>query len=170
MTKKRNDLAGGIVLIGLGLLFLVGRIVNLDNWGLLFLPALGAIFMIWGILAREGGLMIPGGIISGIGWGSYLIAGPWALDSALDDGGLFMIVFGIGFMSITLFSLIFAHETHWWALIPGGIISGIGAAIMFGGVFMQALELLGTYWPVILILVGIYVIFQAGRGKIIGKE
>ena len=137
---------------------------------MLFLPALGAIFMIWGILAREGGLMIPGGIISGIGWGSYLIAGPWALDSALDDGGLFMIVFGIGFMSITLFSLIFAHETHWWALIPGGIISGIGAAIMFGGVFMQALELLGTYWPVILILVGIYVIFQAGRGKIIGKE
>ena len=167
--KKRNDLAGGIVLIGLGLFFLVGRLVNLDNWALLFLPALGAIFMIWGILAREGGLMIPGGIISGIGWGSYFIASS-TLDTSLDDGGLFMVIFGLGFMSITLFSLIFAHETHWWALIPGGIISGIGAAIMFGGVFLQALEALGTYWPVILILVGIYVIFQASRGKPITKE
>lgn len=167
--KKRNDLAGGIVLIGLGLFFLVGRLVDLDNWALLFLPALGAIFMIWGILAREGGLMIPGGIISGIGWGSYFIAGS-TLDSNLDDGGLFMVIFGLGFMSITLFSLIFAHETHWWALIPGGIISGIGAAIMFGGVFLQALEMLGTYWPVILILVGIYVIFQASRSKPITKE
>ncbi len=167
--KKRNDLAGGIVLIGLGLLFLVGRLVNLDNWALLFLPALGAVFMIWGILAREGGLMIPGGIISGIGWGSYFIASS-TLDTNLDDGGLFMVIFGLGFMSITLFSLIFARETHWWALIPGGIISGIGAAIMFGGVFLQALEALGTYWPVILILIGIYVIFQASRGKVIGKE
>lgn len=168
--KKRNDLAGGIVLVGLGLFFLAGRLVNLDNWALLFLPALGAIFMIWGILAREGGLMIPGGIISGIGWGSYLIAGPYAVDSGLDEGGLFMIIFGLGFMSITLFSLIFARQTHWWALIPGGIISGIGATIMFGGVFLDALEFLGNFWPVILILIGIYVIFQASRSKTIAGK
>ena len=168
--KKRNDLAGGIVLIGLGLFFLVSRLVDLDNWALLFLPALGAIFMIWGILAREGGLMIPGGIISGIGWGSYFIAGSSALDSGINEGGVFMVIFGLGFMSITLFSLIFAQETHWWALIPGGIISGIGAALLFGGVFLEALEILGTYWPVILILIGIYVIFQASRGNIIPKD
>jgi hypothetical protein len=41
---------------------------------------------------------------------------------------------------------------------------------MFGGIFLQALEALGTYWPVILILVGIYVIFQASRSKAITKE
>ncbi|MCP5099747.1 MAG: hypothetical protein GY943_29690 [Chloroflexi bacterium] len=163
MKQKQNNLAAGIILIGIGVLFLVFQFVDVDNWGLFFLPALGALFMIWGIIAREGGLMVPGGIISGIGWGSYAIAGE--LMTGVDDGGLFMIIFGLGFMSIALFSAIFARETHWWALIPGGIISGIGVAIMFGGVFLTALELAGQFWPVILILVGLYVIVKGVREK-----
>jgi hypothetical protein len=161
--KKKNDYTGGLILIGIGVLFLIGQFVNLENWGLLFLPALGALFLLWGILAKEGGLMVPGGIISGIGWGSYAIAGE--LMPGVDDGGIFMIIFGLGFMSIALFSALFAKETHWWALIPGGIISFIGVAIMFGGVFLGAVELAGQFWPVVLILVGLYVIIKGSKEK-----
>lgn len=165
MNEKRKDLTGGIILIAIGLLFLLGQLINLENWGLLLLPGLGALFLLWGIITRQSGLLIPGGILSGIGWGTYAIAGPWSLGQGLDDGGLFLIIFGAGFASITLFSAIFTKENHWWALIPGGIIAAVGASILFGGVFLDALEFVGRYWPIALILVGLYIIVQANREK-----
>lgn len=169
MTEKRKNFTGGLILIAIGLLFLIGQFVNLENLGLLFLPGLGGLFLLWGILTRQAGLMIPGGIISGIGWGAYAISGPISLPQGMDEGGLFMIIFGLGFASITLFSALFAKETHWWALIPASIIAVIGAAILFGGVFTEILALIGQFWPVVLILVGLYIIFQSNRQKS-GKE
>jgi hypothetical protein len=41
----------------------------------------------------------------------------------------------------------------------------IGAGILFGGIFMQGLALLGQIWPVFLILLGVYILFQGMRGK-----
>lgn len=168
--KKREDMVGGLILIGIGILFLVGRLINVGNFGLLILPALGAVFAIAGILKRDGGLMVPGGILSGIGLGVYLTAVPFEFTSGIDTGGLFLLSLAAGFVSVTVMSAIFARETHWWALIPGGIIGLVGTAVLFGGAFMSALELLGTYWPVILILVGILVLFQAGRERISKEE
>lgn len=164
-SKRREDVNGGLILIAVGLVFLVSRFVDFgdfgDNFGLWLLPGLGAIFMIAGILKREAGLMIPGGILSGIGLGSYLIAGPFEFGSNVDDGGLFMLAFAAGFASITFFTAVFAKETHWWALIPASIMAIIGLGISLGGIFFRLLELAGTYWPVILIVVGGYSILKA---------
>jgi uncharacterized protein (DUF486 family) len=78
MQKKEKDIVGGIILLGIGLFFLVNQFVNFNfgDLGMFFLPLLGAMFLVWGIVTREGGLMIPGGILSGIGWGAYAVAGP----------------------------------------------------------------------------------------------
>ncbi len=167
LKEKRNELIWGIILIGVGILALAGQFINInwDNLGIFFLPALGGGFLLWGILSHQAGLIIPGGIISGIGWGSVLITGPLANLAGDYEGGVFMLTFALGWGLITVLTAVFTDETHWWPLIPGGIMALIGGGILFGGIFLQSLTLLGKIWPAFLILIGIYVIFQGTRSN-----
>lgn len=164
LKEKRNEVVWGLILVGIGLLALAGRVINIemDNWGLWFLPALGGAFLLWGILSREAGLIIPGGIISGIGWGSVLVAGPFGFEGDV-EGGVFMLAFALGWAAITVLTAVFTDEAHWWALIPGGIMAVIGMGILFGGFFLSLLTLAGKIWPVFLILLGVYVLYTANK-------
>ena len=156
--SRRNRIISGLVLILLGGLFLVNQIVEIPAVGKLFLPGLGLIFLIWGMITRTGGLLIPGGILTGIGAGVYLME-TLSLEGE-QEPGVFLMTFGGGFALITLLSLVFSDEKHWWALIPGGILAAIGAALYMGGAAMDVLEMIGKFWPVALILVGVWVIFR----------
>lgn len=156
--SRRNRIISGLVLILLGGLFLLNQIVQIPSVGNLFLPGLGLIFLIWGAVTRTGGLLIPGGILTGIGAGVYLME-TLPLEGT-QQPGVFLMTFGGGFALITLLSLVFSDEKHWWALIPGGILAAIGAALYMGGAALDVLEMIGRFWPVALILVGIWVIFR----------
>jgi hypothetical protein len=166
-SKKNESLIGGVILIGIGIIALLAQFVDFISWesfGVYFVLMLGVVFYIWGIASREAGPMIPGGILSGIGLGIVAMVNNWT-PANLEDGGLFMVIFGLGWVSITLMSAIFAKETQWWALIPGGIIGFVGLAVMFGGVFMEILEAVAIFWPVILIIVGLAIIWKARKTK-----
>jgi hypothetical protein len=126
---------------------------------------LGALFLLLGIVQREAGWIIPGGILSGIGLGIVLNEGPFNLFPGLEDGGVFMLSFAAGWGLITLLTAVFTKETHWWALIPGGIMALIGAAVLWGGLFANGLELLGTLWPLALIIIGLAILLNARREK-----
>lgn len=175
IPANRNALIGGLILIFGGALALVGQVVP-DSWGLgfglLVLLGLGLAFHIAGILTREAGWFIPGGILTGIGVGIALVeGGPLAnLVPAGwlpgDDGGLFMLAFAGGWFLIPLTTALFTDETHWWPLIPGAIMLLIGLAAGFGSVFASALTLIGSLWPLALILVGLYVIVRSRRGGV----
>lgn len=155
---RRNRILSGLVLILLGGLFLVNQMVEIPAVGKLFLPGLGVLFLIWGVITRTGGLLIPGGILTGIGTGVYLME---ALPlEGEKEPGVFLLAFGGGFVLITLLSLVFSTEKHGWALIPGGILAAIGAALSLGGAAMDVLEMVGKLWPAALILVGIWVILR----------
>ena len=173
IPANRNALIGGLILIFGGALAFAGQVVP-DSWGLgfglLVLLGLGASFIFAGLLTREAGWFIPGGILSGIGAGVALVDGPLArfIPASLlpgDEGGLFMLAFAGGWFLITVLTALFADETHWWPLIPGGIMLLIGLAAGFGSVFGTALSLLGRAWPVALIAAGLYVLYQARRGE-----
>ena len=73
---------------------------------------------------------------------------------------IILLSLAAGFASITLLSAAFTDETHRWALWPAGFIAVVGAALMVGGVALTALEFAGRYWPVILILIGLSMIFR----------
>ena len=164
--KRRNDLIGGLLLISIGALVLVGKFVNLDaipDLGLFFLPALGALFMLAGILSRNEGLMVPGGIISGIGWGAYLVAGPFTGQAEEQQGGVFLLAFALGWVSITVVSALFAKKTVWGTLIPAAVLATIGSALLLGGVFMDVVAIAGRLWPLALIVAGGAVIFKVTR-------
>ena len=129
------------------------------------MAGLGALFLLAGILTREAGWIIPGGIVSGIGWGIVLIAGPRQLVEGDAEGGLFMLAFAAGWASITLLTAIFTDETHWWALIPAAILALIGTAVLTGGIFMDILELAGKLWPLVLITIGIAILIGASKSR-----
>ena len=168
MKMRKNNSVSGLFLVGLGLILLFSQFVNFDlpeSVGLLVVPALGAMFLVWGVLTRNGGLVIPGGILSGVGWGAYAIEGPFAIWQGDSEGGVFLIFLGLGFALITLVTAVFTDKTHWWALIPGTIIAIVGLAILFGGALLTMLIWVGKLWPLALILLGISLLVGASRGK-----
>jgi hypothetical protein len=158
MERKVNGgLIGGLILIFGGILALIGQFLP-DVWGVtfgsFFLLGLGLAFLAAGILTREGGWFIPGGILSGLGTGVVLLTSPWAARLPGEEAGWFMVAFAAGWVLIPIMTAIFAEETHWWALIPAAIIGLVGAALLFGGVFFDTLEWVGMLWPLILIIIG----------------
>lgn len=165
--KRKNGLVGGVVLISIGLLALIGQFVDWRpeaNLGLYILPILGAIFLVWGIVTRNAGPMIPGGILSGLGLGILLLE-TVSWPEGMDEGGVFLLAFALGWALITMLTAVFTPKIHWWPLIPGGIIAVVGLAVLYGGVFWQALNLMNLVWPLLLILLGLSVIFNARRPK-----
>jgi hypothetical protein len=157
---NRGKRVAGVGLIAIGLLILVAQFIRSDWLGLLFLPALGLVFLVWGSVARSVGLLIPGGILSGIGLGVFLIekAIPGLEDVGM--GGVFFLSFGLGWGLITLLSAIFTDEVHWWPLIPGGILALIGGMLLVGGVALEVLDLIGRWWPLSLVGLGFWLLLR----------
>ena len=149
-NRNQNQTIGGVILLILGVLFLVILFLGGSVSSLLIVPTVGVLLLVWGILARHAGPMIPGGIVTGVGVGLLL---------AIDDGfatGVFMLSLGLGFVLVTVMTAVFAPTTHWWALIPGGINAVIGLGFFFGGTVWQLLN----WWPLILIALGLHTLWR----------
>lgn len=159
-VKDREALVVGIVLIAVGLVVFVGQVVDLPDLKLLVLPALAAIFLVAGLVTREIGLIIPGGILAGIALGIGLIAGPGTAEIQVDEGGVFLVAFSLGWALIALLSPLTRQGFQWWPLIPGGIIGLVGLAALQGGAALRALEIVGYLWPLVLVGVGIALILR----------
>ena len=168
MEKKGNSAIGGLFLLGLGLFFLLDRFFNLPDLGNLavyFLAALGVAFLFAGVLRREAGLMIPGGILTGLGLGVVLASGQFVFLGGDQQGAVFMAAFAFGWLLITLFTAVFTDETHWWPLIPGGIMALISASLLFEGQFGNLFSLFAFVGPLLLIGLGLIVLFKAFRSS-----
>ena len=144
--------------------FMRSFFISWESFGIYFVLLLGLVFLAWGILKHEAGFLIPGGILSGIGVGIVLLVNG-LVPNGLNEGGVFLVAFSLGWASITVLSAIFTDETQWWALIPGGIIGFVGLAVLFEGIFMNVLEAAAYLWPVILIVVGLSIIWKARKPK-----
>jgi hypothetical protein len=156
----RRSLAAGLALIAFGVLMLLGQLELAGGVKMLILPALAIIFLAWGLATRTFGLIIPGGILAGVGLGVYLIAQPLAAVAEPAQGAIFLLAFAAGWLLIALLSPLTADGFHWWPLIPGGIIGGLGALILAGDAGLQVLRLLGYAWPLALIAAGAWILLR----------
>lgn len=159
-TETRDRVILGVMLIAIGLLAFLSQVIDLPHIEWLILPGLALIFLLWGLISREIGLLIPGGILAGIALGIYLITGPYAGQIEENQGGVFLLAFSAGWALISLLSLLSKQGFQWWPLIPGGIIGLVGLAILRGGAAMRLLELMGYAWPLILVAVGVYLLLK----------
>lgn len=159
-TNRRETVIGGALLIAIGLLVLLAQNVQTETLGLLFLPALGGLFLMAGIIGRQAGFIIPGGILTGIGLGVIFTQNPQAALTDTAQGGVFFIGFALGWLLITVLSKLFTSETQWWALIPGAIMALIGGGLMLGGAALSVLEFAGRWWPLLLVALGLVIIVR----------
>lgn len=149
---KEGRLWLGLILIGLGAIFLLDRLVPDIGAYLPLLVGLG--FLAAFLATRAYGFLIPAGIVSGVGAGIVL-------QRSYPEGGVFLLALGTGFVAIWLIGALFRlREPHWWPLIPGGILITIGLVDLAdeGG---RLAELLEVGWPLLLVAVGILVIIRA---------
>lgn len=158
ITRSRTGLISGLALILIGLLALAAQFFKIDMIGTLLLSALGLVFLAWGLLSRSAGLLIPGGILSGLGLGVILVSGPFANAGDPALGGVFLASFALGWALITLLSALLPGQFMLWPLIPGGIMAVIGTALLAGEPGLQILALAGQGWPLILIAIGLYML------------
>ena len=161
--RRRTGLVGGTLLILLGLWFLLVQLVpgfegllNLEFSWPLFVIAAGFVLLVLGLVVGEPGMAVPACIVGGIGVLLYYqnATGNWA------------------------------SWAYAWTLIPG--FAGVGAilagalgdkprqsvrdglnlivisAVMFVifSSFLGGQNLLGPYWPVLLILLGLWFLIQ----------
>lgn len=154
----KNSPTAGIILVGIGLGLLIFQVTNLAMY---FPLVLGATFLAAGMLTRKAGLLIPGGIIGGVGLGAVAVDSDWFFPTgAVETGGVILVAMALGWFSITVLSKIFTSETQTWALIPGAIMAFIGGLILMGSNGLRILEIAGKYWPAILVLIGLAILFN----------
>ena len=156
--ERRGGLVGGLVLIVIGALLLVAQFTEaLGGW--VFLVGLGLIFLAAYAANRQYGFLIPGCLLVGIGIPVGLIekVEPFASNDAY--GGLVPLGLGLGFIAIWLIDLVGnpGRQAGWWPLIPGVIVSLAGIAAVAQQ--EEWLQTIGQWWPVLLILLGLWIIF-----------
>ena len=160
VRSHRKPLTGGIILIAIGAIALLGQLDLFANVGGWIIPALGLIFLTWGLATRTFGLVIPGGILSSIGLGIVLTEGPLTGLGELADGAVFLLAFAAGWLLIALLSRFTTGGFQWWPLIPAGILALVGGLLVAGDAGLQVLKAIGYVWPVVLIAVGAGIILR----------
>lgn len=163
--RKRSSWAAGLALILLGAVLLVAQFVPAwrewvsgpNAWPVIIL-SIAAFLFILGVLVGEPGLAVPACIVGGIGallyyqnytgdWGS------WAYAWTLIPGFV-----GVGVFVTGLFS-----RTGRGEALRGGLILIFISLVMFAvsGAFLGGPALLGQYWPVLLITLGLFLLVGA---------
>ncbi|HEY8602452.1 MAG TPA: hypothetical protein VIL85_28780 [Thermomicrobiales bacterium] len=162
---KTKSLNGGAVLIGFGVLFLLWQIMA--PTGAIPLLILGSIFTGLALLKGLRGFVVPGSVLLGLAGG--LIAAALlqhindAWGSAAVVGGL-----GAGFWMMPLLDRIrnpYSNAFN-WARIPGTILLAIAAFLGLIGTLGMAGRILGVlfqFWPVFLIVGGLWLFFGNRR-------
>ncbi len=146
MYSQRARLIPGLVLIALGLAFLLMQYFEFGPGLILLL--LGLVFLVGYALSRGYGLLIPGCILAGLGVGLLFGRAPLREDVTV------LLGLGVGFIAIFVVQLIVNGRSHWWPLVPGGllVLAGVAESIP------QAQLLVERGWPVLLILVGLFIL------------
>jgi hypothetical protein len=153
MDKKRSSsIVSGITLIVIGLLlFWLDRSDFIGGELIFFI--LGSVFLGAYLFGKKYGLLIPGCLLLGLGVGKTL----GSMD--LIDKPV-MIGLGFGFIGIYLIALLYEKKSHWWPLIPGGV--------MLAQAFSSAeavVRFVFDNWPLVLVVIGIFILLGTFRQK-----
>ncbi len=167
--KKTGFLVTGCILAYLGTLILLSnlQIINRHLFGAIFLMTLGAAFLTVYFAKHKSGFLLPGLILPGLGIYSIVIE-----TTSVSQSKLWPLFFMI---LATVCLLLFVLEFKQWSykpLIPAIIFFGIGV-LGFMAVYemidrtmwLQTIDIVKSFWPILLVFAGIVVIIQNIKKK-----
>ncbi|MBL7198771.1 MAG: hypothetical protein ISS56_01340 [Anaerolineae bacterium] len=142
----------GFALIGLAATALADQVIPMGDggWGgALFLGALSVAFWLVYLTDHERWwAVIPGGVLMTIA----AVAGLSSFSAGIESGGVLFL--GLGLTFGTLAFVPTPQGQLRWALIPATVLSVMGLLLAFA-------PILRHLWPIVLILIGLYVILRA---------
>ena len=163
-TQRRGNLVVGFLILLVGAWFLAAQyfpdliIFNAleFEWPLLVI-GLGLVFFIFAALVRAPGLAIPGAIIAGIGSLLYYQNANNAWESWAYAWTLIPGFVGIGVLISNFF------EGRFIQGIREGLSLIIFSLAMFAifGAFLGGPEILGDYWPILIIALGVWMVAKS---------
>lgn len=162
-ASRRSNIVIGLVLLLVGGLFLAVQFFPaLGSWLLfrfdwpVYVMLSGVVILLIGLISGVPGMAVPASIIAGIGgllywqnatgnWGSWAYA--WTLIP--------------GFVGVGIILAGLLGESRRTALRDGGglVVFSLVLFVIFG-TFLGGLNLLGPYWPVLIILLGLWLLLR----------
>jgi len=142
----------GVILIVVGVSLFAIQLLNLDADVIVLV--IGLVFATAFVATRRYGLLIPAGIMTGLGTGILL-----------EDIGMrgepAVLGLGLGFLAIYGADVLATGARapgRWWPLIPGTILTVIaGAESAFGE---QGARVIQEGWPIVLIVAGAWLLLR----------
>lgn len=158
--KSRGRLVAGGVLLVVALGALAGPHLPWAWGGPGMMIVMGVAFVVWAALARTAGLLVPGGVILGVGTGLWLRGtyGPAAFLLSLAGGFLLISV-----LSLALFGR--GGRTTWWTVWPAGGLTVAALATSGGPEVREFFRALRDYWPYALLVVALALIASGLRRR-----
>ncbi len=142
----------GVILIVVGAMLFAVQLLHLDADVIVLV--IGLVFATAFAATRRYGLLIPAGILTGLGAGILL-------ENFGVAGEPVVLGLGLGFLAIYGVDLLTdgRHRPgRWWPLIPGAILTVVaGASGAFGEEGARAIE---QGWPILLIAVGAWLLLR----------
>jgi len=122
---------GALLVLAGGLLFL-DRHLKTGWLSLTVLPGIALFVFLWGIHLRNANLILAGGILGGIGVGSFAAFTPGVqILSLISQIGLLALYSGLGWGIVVVTRAALTSKSAWWGMIPAGILGGLGYCLLF---------------------------------------
>lgn len=152
-------LFSSIIFGSTGIPFFINQLNLLDFFFYIGI-GIGLILLISGIQWKLFGLLIPGSIILGIMPGIYFAWEDSNATNALEQTGVMLVWFALGWGLITILSRALTKNFVWWPLIPGGILAVVGWGLFIAGNPESAISFIGNTGSIGLIIFGIYILLM----------
>jgi hypothetical protein len=160
-THRRDRGFAALLLLTAGLMVLAERALHTSTSAVPL--AIGIGLLVWAVVARSAGLLVAGGVVTGVGSGVLLASGPLRGADANLIGGAFLLSIAGGFALIALLSWISLRDVQHWAWITAPFPGVIGAGLLAGP--DSAATVIGWLLPVALIAAGIIVALRTLRSR-----
>jgi hypothetical protein len=158
--RKRRIL--GAILLSVALLAIVHRYVpfQVDH---LILPLVGLGFIVWSVVAKNRGLLIPGCIIAGVGVGNWVQRASHYGVTSTHGQALFLYCVAGGFLLISVLAAAIFRRRELWPIWPAVFI-GLTGLIRDGIDLADYVRAVQPYWPFALLAIAIWLLVSRPKG------
>jgi len=173
MSKHRNSILPGLILIIIGALLLINKLVPYSiGWYEIYpliLMAIGVLIFVSVIGKQDKGAVFFGTFFLLLGLFFFLrnfdIIPYYYMREVWP---IILIILGLSFVSVFI-----TKPRDWGVLIPGGILLFLGIIFLlrkFHIIYLDIEDIIADYWPMILIIIGAGIILGALKRKPYSSE